>query len=304
MNTTNGTLKNAQREQPAYDAEAYANSVVNGCFDLISPTLKFYNTTFESDLMGNSSSIRERTPYEQQQFLDIGCGCGRVTKELLWPSCPPNIRRIVAVDICSNMVSHARKHSSHPKIVYEQLDIVGDVSKFLQKFGTFDRVYCFNSLNRVKEQFTAWNNISTLLKPGGECLLFYSAWYATPDIWRALAKKEKWSRFSELWESMIPATQDMSGTEERLKYARTLAAKVGLELRSCEMTNLRPPPQEYEDMLAALIPGLQSLEPAERDMLIKDAREETQNWFKKHNTTVLAQDFAIHAMKPVQKSSA
>ncbi|KAH9380000.1 hypothetical protein HPB48_001395 [Haemaphysalis longicornis] len=151
---------------------AYANSVVNGCFKDISPTLQFYNTTFESDFMGNSRSVRERTPYEQQQFLDVGCGCGRVAKELLWPSCPKNIRRIVGVDICANMVSYARKHSAHPKIIYEQLDIAGDISNFLQEFRTFDRIYCFNSLNRVKEQATAWKNISSLLKPGGECLLF------------------------------------------------------------------------------------------------------------------------------------
>lgn len=304
MNGCNGTAKKPQREQPAYDAEAYANSVVNGCFNLISPTLEFYNTTFESDFMGNCRSDRERTPYEQQQFLDVGCGCGRVTKELLWPSCPKNIRRIVGVDICANMVSYARKHSAHPKIIYEQLDIAGDISNFLQEFGTFDRIYCFNSLNRVKEQATAWKNISSLLKPGGECLLFYSAWYATPDIWRALAKREKWSRFSELWESMIPATQDMDSTEERLKYARTLADNVGLVLRSCEMTNLQPAPQEYEDMLAALIPGLQSLSPAEQEMLTRDAREEMQKWLKTHNTSVLVQDFAIHALKPALQSAA
>ncbi|XP_077531098.1 juvenile hormone acid O-methyltransferase-like [Haemaphysalis longicornis] len=254
--------------------------------------------------MENSRSVGERTPYEQQQFLDVGCGCGRVTKELLWPSCPKNIRRIVGVDICANMVSYARKHSAHPKIFYEQLDIAGDISNFLHEFGTFHRVYSFNSLNRVKEQAMAWKNISSLLKPGGECLLFYSAWYATPDIWRELAKREKWRRFSELWESMIPATQDMDSTEERLKYARSLADNVGLVLRSCEMTNLHPAPQQYEDVLAALIPGLQSLAPAEQEMLTRDAREEMQKWLKTHNTSVLVQDFAIHALKPALQSAA
>ncbi|KAH8030728.1 hypothetical protein HPB51_011528 [Rhipicephalus microplus] len=95
------------------------------------------------------------------------------------------------------MVSFAREHNAHPKLAYEQLDITGDVSQLLEKYGPFDRLYVFNSLNRVKDQAAAWRNMQKLLKPGGECLLFYCAWYMTPDIWRALAKKDRWSRFAE-----------------------------------------------------------------------------------------------------------
>ncbi|KAL1417983.1 hypothetical protein MTO96_005970 [Rhipicephalus appendiculatus] len=87
------------------------------------------------------------------------------------------------------MVSFAREHNAHPKLAYEQLDITEDVSVLLEKYGPFDRLYAFNSLNRVKNQAAAWRNMQTLLKPGGECLLFYCAWYMTPEIWRALGQK-------------------------------------------------------------------------------------------------------------------
>nr|XP_054933931.1 juvenile hormone acid O-methyltransferase-like [Dermacentor andersoni] len=152
------------------------------------------------------------------------------------------------------MVSYARQHSSHPKLAYELLDITEDVSEFLHQYGPFDRLYCFNSLNRVKDQPKAWINMAKLLKPGGECLLFYGAWYVTPEIWRALARKERWRKFAEVWEGLIPASRDMGSNEDRLNHVRSLAKDVGLELRSCEMAHIYLPLQEWSGMLTALIP--------------------------------------------------
>ncbi|KAH6923936.1 hypothetical protein HPB50_009573 [Hyalomma asiaticum] len=108
------------------------------------------------------------------------------------------------------------------------------------------------SLNRVRDQLTAWGNISKLLKPGGECLLHYGAWYVTPDIWRALARKERWNGFSEMWEKLIPPSQDMRDTDERLNYARSLAKDVGLELRSCEMVGVYIPVQQWSAISCAV----------------------------------------------------
>ncbi|KAH7932851.1 hypothetical protein HPB49_003778 [Dermacentor silvarum] len=199
---------------------------------------------FDNDLDGDIAP-KSSSPYCPRQFLDVGSGCGQVTMKILLPNVPDNVERIVGVDVCANMVSYAREHNSHPKLAYEQLDITGDVSEFLSLYGPFDRLYCFNSLNRVKDQLTAWRNMAKLLKPGGECLLFYGAWYVTPEIWRALAKKERWSRFAELWEGLIPPSQDIGSTDERLNYVRSLAKDVGLELRSCEMAHIYLPMQQW-----------------------------------------------------------
>ncbi|KAH7932850.1 hypothetical protein HPB49_003777 [Dermacentor silvarum] len=184
--------------KPEYDADAYSENVTC-CFPFITKLLNYYNLTFDNALdshIGQDSV----SPCGPRQFLDVGSGCGQVTMKVLLPNVPDNVERIVGVDVCANMVSYAREHSSHPKLAYEQLDITADVSEFLGLYGPFDRLYCFNSLNRVKDQPTAWRNMAKLLKPGGECLLFYGAWYVTPEIWRALAKKERWNRFSEVSE--------------------------------------------------------------------------------------------------------
>ncbi|XP_049274223.1 juvenile hormone acid O-methyltransferase-like [Rhipicephalus sanguineus] len=191
-------------DKPGYDAATYSKYVTCD-FPTITKLLKYYNMTFDNVLDGDIG--RERTTSRgPRQFLDIGSGCGVVTKKILLPSVPDDVEKIVGVDLCENMLSYARQRNSHPKIVYEKLDIRGDVSEFLDLYGPFDRIYGFNSLNRVKEQSKAWNNMAKLLKPGGECLLFYSAWFVTPNIWRALAKKKRWSRFAEMLPSFDEST--------------------------------------------------------------------------------------------------
>ncbi|KAH6923938.1 hypothetical protein HPB50_009575 [Hyalomma asiaticum] len=287
-------------KKPEYDADMYSQNIA-GCFPPIINVLTYYSMTFDyvlDDGCGNESLNSRGT----RQFLDVGSGCGQVTLKALLPSVSENVK-IVGVDACENMVSYARQHSSHPRIVYEQLDITGDVSGFLDMYGLFDRIYSFNCLNRVREQPKAWNNMAKLLKPGGECLLFYLARSLTADVWRALAKKKCWSRFAEWWEELITPTHDMQSTEERLNYVKLLAKDVGLELRSCEMSSNDIPVQEWSGILTALIPGNNSLTAEERRLLFEDANEEFQNWMREHPRARLADNFVIHAIKPLGRPS-
>ncbi|XP_075742291.1 juvenile hormone acid O-methyltransferase-like [Rhipicephalus microplus] len=283
-------------QQPDYDAKLYSD-VAEHTFPLLTRVLNVYNMTFEVPPEQPSGVDGKRTP-GPFQFLDVGCACGTATKKILLPNSPDSVDRIVGVDICSNMVSFAREHNAHPKLAYEQLDITGDVSQLLEKYGPFDRLYVFNSLNRVKDQAAAWRNMQKLLKPGGECLLFYCAWYMTPDIWRALAKKDRWSRFAELWESLIPVTQDMQGTEERLNYVRSLAKETGLQLRSGEIAHIYLPIQDYTALMIPVTPGIQTLTHAERQMLQKDIEEEVQKWQASRKNSPLTDNYIIHAVKP------
>ncbi|XP_065306632.1 juvenile hormone acid O-methyltransferase-like [Dermacentor albipictus] len=289
----------SNHNKPDYDASVYSENV-SCSFPTITKLLNYYNLTFDNPLdigIGQENV----SPCGPLQFLDVGSGCGQVTLKILLPNVPENVGIIVGVDVCANMVSYAREHSSHPKLAYEELDITGDVSEFLGQYGHFDRLYCFNSLNRVKDQTKAWRNMAKLLKPGGECLLFYGAWYVTPEIWRALARKERWSRFTEVWEGLIPPSQDMGSTEERLEYVRSLAKNVGLELRSCEMAHIHLPLEEWSGMLAALIPGNNTLTAEERRVLFQDTNEEFEKWLRGRKNPLLADNYVIHGIKPMKR---
>lgn len=137
-------------------------------------------------------------PTDDQQFLDLGCGPGNITREVLLPQCLP-CRRIVAVDSSKDMLQYARERFSHPKIVYDTLNIVSDdLSEFVGRYGLFDRVYALSLLNWLKDQEQALKNIAKLMKPGGEALFTFSA--SSPHIRfrKKLAGMPRWSKYAKV----------------------------------------------------------------------------------------------------------
>ncbi|XP_075724432.1 juvenile hormone acid O-methyltransferase-like isoform X2 [Rhipicephalus microplus] len=142
---------------------------------------------------------------ENQQFLDIGCGTGRLTAECLLPRCPP-CRRLVAVDKSSAMLKFAAKNYPHPKIVYLALDIVQDVEEFKREQGQFQRVYSFLTLHWMLDQRRCLSNIERLMAPGGECFLLFKRSVHFFALFEAMISSQRWSKYSQVLEDMTPAT--------------------------------------------------------------------------------------------------
>lgn len=134
----------------------------------------------------------------EQQILDLGCGTGDFTLDGLLPRCLP-CRQIVAVDTSRDMVEYAKKHSAHPKICYDVLDILGDgVADFVRLHGEFDRVYSSFCLNWVRDQERALRNVAALLKPDGCCLFQFSAASIRMRLQRRKVTVECWDGNSQV----------------------------------------------------------------------------------------------------------
>ncbi|KAG0437811.1 hypothetical protein HPB47_017277, partial [Ixodes persulcatus] len=135
---------------------------------------------------------------EEQQFLDLGCGIGDVTREALLPRCLP-VGRIVAADVFKDKIETAKKNFAHPKICYDVLDaLADDVSAFVKKYGQFDRVYAIFLFNWVKDQEKGFKNVFELLKPGGECLCVFYASSFHLQFRKKLANTERWKKYAEV----------------------------------------------------------------------------------------------------------
>lgn len=132
-----------------------------------------------------------------KQFLEIGCGTGEFTREELLPRCLP-CDRVVATDVSEDMLNYAKENFSHPKIVYDALDIGGDMSSFVEKYGQFERVYSFLCLQWVKDKEAAMKNIQRLLVPGGECLLLFGVGGNTFKNFKYLAEIERWKPYKKV----------------------------------------------------------------------------------------------------------
>ncbi|KAM7293713.1 juvenile hormone acid O-methyltransferase isoform X3 [Ixodes scapularis] len=125
-------------------------------------------------------------------MLDIGCGTGDFTRNVLLPWSKP-CREMVAVDALPGMIQYAKANHPHPEITYEVLDAGSrDISKFLEKHGKFDRVYSFYCFHWIKDQDVAFANVSKLLKDDGECLFLFLSQFVFYDVWQEMASKERW----------------------------------------------------------------------------------------------------------------
>ncbi|XP_065301167.1 juvenile hormone acid O-methyltransferase-like isoform X2 [Dermacentor albipictus] len=146
-----------------------------------------------------------------QQFLDIGCGTGDVTREHILPRCPP-CRRIVAVDFSPKMLEYAKEHFPHPRIEYKLLDIGHDVEQFLAEHGEFQRLYSLRTLHWAKDQARAFYNIARLTAPGGECILLFLGRCDTFDFMRRMAQLEPWTKYSHFKQRMWNSPKDAKPT--------------------------------------------------------------------------------------------
>lgn len=172
---------------------------------------------------------------EDQQFLDLGCGTGEVTRDLLLPRCLP-VGRIVAVDFSKDKIESAKKDFAHPKICYDVLDaITGDVSSFVKKYGQFDRVYAIFLFNWVKDQRRGFENVFEMLKPGGECLFMFYASSFHLQFRKKLAGTERWRKYAEICEKTTPPTLDLVGNEERISYMTELLKSAKFTPSLCDI---------------------------------------------------------------------
>jgi trans-aconitate 2-methyltransferase len=97
---------------------------------------------------------------ETDHVLDVGCGDGKITREIA-NRVPRGI--VKGIDGSSNMVNAASKDYADVKnLLFEHANIVNYSSEH-----KFNYVFAFASFSWIKEQQEALINIANVLKPGG-----------------------------------------------------------------------------------------------------------------------------------------
>lgn len=237
-----------------------------------------------------------------QQFLDIGCGTGDVTREHILPRCPP-CRRIVAVDFSPKMLEYAKEHYAHPLIEYQLLDIGLDVEGFLAENGTFQRVYSLRALHWAKDQARAFVNISRLMTPGGECLLLFLGRCDTFHFIRQMAQLEPWTKYRDVFENAVPKTHDMADPAALRSYVENLVISAGLTVITLDIWQRKSSFLDTEaavEMFLMANPVSPILPEEEKAQFIEDARKHVPAWrdaYQENNPLPFA-SFVVHASKP------
>lgn len=213
---------------------------------------------------------------ETQQYVDIGCGTGDFTRDVLLPQCQP-CRRIIGVDCSPEMIKHARRYSANDKLRFHVLDMCEDVSAFVQKYGRFDRAYSFYCLHWCLDVAKAIKNVAQLLTPGGECLLVFYASHEPAAAWKVLTKMERWSKYSEVLSKYTPVAQEMRGKQEQIRFVSGLLKEA--ELYPSILENVRATTFDdwSEDEIVAtymnVLPIVKLVTPEEKAELLQFTRK-------------------------------
>lgn len=241
---------------------------------------------------------------DEQQFIEIGCGPGGFTLKNVFPSLPP-CRRLVAVDKSEDMVKLASEKYSHPKIEYLQLDILGDVDKFVKEQGQFQRLYSFQVLHWIRDQRLVMQNFEKLLAPGGECLLLFMRGLVFCELFEKMMRTPRWSKYSKVLQDNMPETWYIPDVVSLRAYASNLVVSSKLVPISCEvMTHYTPrgkTKQRAIELMLPFNPVHALVDEDEKQELVQITREFVDDMFAKHpdrNTDEERMGFVIHAFKP------
>jgi len=112
-------------------------------------------------------SVRVLTEWlsSRARILDAGCGNGRVTA--LLRRYAPVDTQVVGIDLTAADVA-AENLAGAPNVVFETRDLLGDLSGL----GKFDLIYSQEVLHHTADPKAAFQNLTTLLAPGGEIAIY------------------------------------------------------------------------------------------------------------------------------------
>jgi juvenile hormone acid methyltransferase len=96
------------------------------------------------------------------RVLDLGCGTGCVTAQVLMPRMPEDFGLLVGADLSADMIQYATKTYKNPKLRFTQFDLTEEIGNTSQlQPSSFDKIFSFFCLHWITDQRYYW-----AIKPG------------------------------------------------------------------------------------------------------------------------------------------
>ncbi|XP_017772157.1 PREDICTED: juvenile hormone acid O-methyltransferase-like [Nicrophorus vespilloides] len=218
----------------------------------------------------------------QDNALDVGCGSGQVTTNILLPLLPQDFKKLVGLDISPEMVKHAKSQNENPKVDFiasdiSSIDIKNDICE------EFDHIFSFYCLHWVQNQRQTIKNMYNLLKPGGDVLLTFLANNPIFHIYEVMAKNPKWSHYMKNYELFISPYQHCEDPE---KVFETMLIEEGFSVHQCKVVERNytfPDMNVLKKSVIAVNPFINNIPENMKNDYIDDYMKEAQNLKYTHN---------------------
>lgn len=207
-------------------------------------------------------------PDADDSVMEVGCGPGDITTEILLPKLPKSLRELVATDLSPQMIQYARNHHQHPLVSYDILDISTKTLPGMYH-GRFDHVFSFYCLHWVQDQRQAMRNIFDMLKPGGDVLFIL---FVRASITKLISKLSSQNRWKPHIKGPVvePVYQHEQNVEEVL---HDLLQAVGFQSIICQKKSLQftyGNTHAYVEEVVAAISFVQKMPPDLRAKFVEE----------------------------------
>ncbi|XP_055703818.1 juvenile hormone acid O-methyltransferase-like [Phlebotomus papatasi] len=125
-----------------------------------------------------------------ESFIDLGCGPGDVTLDIIWPLLPRESHRLVCLDICPDQLDRCREEMAGKEVSFAQVDL--GKRQDLSELGKFDHAISLMCLHWIRDQRIALENIHDLLRSQGDFFFSFVADCPNRKIDAVLVESEKW----------------------------------------------------------------------------------------------------------------
>ncbi|XP_011313412.1 uncharacterized protein [Fopius arisanus] len=149
-------------------------------------------------------------------IIDIGCGPGNTTRDILVP-CVGRDAVIVGADISPSMIEYAEQHYAvADKLSFVQLDMqTSELPK--QLIEQFDHVVSFYALHWCKNTKQALQNIHQLLRPGGKAIILTISHHMIYEMYPEQEKDPRFAPYMQNSDKWTPPHQGRADADEMMK---------------------------------------------------------------------------------------
>jgi len=117
---------------------------------------KLYASSNDLTIRGSGEGISEYINSMSwkpgDRVLDMGCGPGNVTTEVLMPRLPADFGLLIGADMSADMIQYATETYTHSKLRFTQFDLLKDIGKSSQlQPSYFDKIFCFFLLHWIPD---------------------------------------------------------------------------------------------------------------------------------------------------------
>ncbi|XP_067122162.1 juvenile hormone acid O-methyltransferase-like [Centruroides vittatus] len=210
---------------------------------------------------------------DEDIILDIGCGPGKTTKNILLPKCP-KVKKIVAIDIVPNYIEYARKTYFDQKIEYKTRDIIQWFD--LKEIGKYDKIVSFYALHFVNDFKKLFSAISSLMKPGGYFFFVLITKCPMFSIVQELSTNQEWMKYIKADEILAPFVLNQSCKDLETEFNNNLSkfnlrvTKSKLEVKDVTFSDEK----NFLDINFSVLPKVifEKMEPEVKHRLLKQAK--------------------------------